>query len=191
MQVPTVTLEDLQAFQAAHFLGHHQPLHAPAAEPVVEDELYADEDDLGYYPDGVKRTLTDEQIRIFRHSEIHALLRKRQLEQDEAEYEARARKLSIDDAADPAVETRQEELVPDEGNLNDEKNTHHTAHGQDQGRRRSSGGAKSKKRGYRQMHNEPEQTLDYEDAEQGPAPSARPTDPRAPYPGRRIISYED
>jgi hypothetical protein len=139
----------------------------------------------------VKRNLTDEQIRIFRHSEIHALLRKRQLEQDEAEYEARARKLSIDDTADPAVKTHREELVPDEGNVIDEKIAHHTAHGQDQGRRQSSGGAKSKKRGYRQMRNEPEQTLDYEDAEQGPAPRARPTDPCAPFPGRRIISYED
>jgi hypothetical protein len=38
-------------------------------------------DGLGYYEDGVKRTLTDEQIRIFRHSEIHALLRERQAEE--------------------------------------------------------------------------------------------------------------
>lgn len=40
----------------------------------------------------MKRTLTDEQIRIFRHSEIHALLRERQLQQDEADYEARREK---------------------------------------------------------------------------------------------------
>jgi hypothetical protein len=32
---------------------------------------------LGYYEDGTKRTLTDEQIAIFRHSEIQALLRAR------------------------------------------------------------------------------------------------------------------
>ena len=32
-------------------------------------------DDLGYYEDGVKRTLTDEQIEIFRHSEIESLRR--------------------------------------------------------------------------------------------------------------------
>lgn len=36
-----------------------------------------EEDGLGYYPDGVKRTLTNEQIAIFRHSEIQALLRER------------------------------------------------------------------------------------------------------------------
>jgi hypothetical protein len=35
------------------------------------------EDGLGYYEDGTKRTLTDEQIAIFRHSEIQALLRAR------------------------------------------------------------------------------------------------------------------
>ncbi|KAJ5999914.1 hypothetical protein N7481_000323 [Penicillium waksmanii] len=92
MQVPTVTLEDLQAFQASHFPGHPQTIHPPAAEPADDDTYEDGEEDLGYYPDGVKRTLTDEQIRIFRHSEIHALLRERQLQQDEADYEARREK---------------------------------------------------------------------------------------------------
>ena len=36
-------------------------------------------DDLGYYPDGVKRTLTDEQIAMFRHSEIYSIVRERQV----------------------------------------------------------------------------------------------------------------
>lgn len=49
-----------------------------------EDGTYLEDDDgLGYYPDGVKRTLTDEQIAMFRHSEIYSLFRKQQL-QDEA-----------------------------------------------------------------------------------------------------------
>lgn len=50
-----------------------------------EGEAYFDDDDdgLGYYPDGVKRTLTDEQIAMFRHSEIYSLFRKQQV-QDEA-----------------------------------------------------------------------------------------------------------
>lgn len=44
----------------------------------AEDQEWAGEhceedDGLGYYPDGVKRTLTDEQIEIFRHSELEAL----------------------------------------------------------------------------------------------------------------------
>lgn len=33
-----------------------------------------EEDDLGYYPDGVKRTLTDAQIAIFRHTELQEML---------------------------------------------------------------------------------------------------------------------
>ena len=36
-------------------------------------------DGLGYYPDGAKRTLTDEQIAMFRHSEIYSILRERQV----------------------------------------------------------------------------------------------------------------
>lgn len=46
------------------------------------DELYYEDDEdgdgLGYYPDGVKRTLTDEQIAMFRHSETQALQRARE-----------------------------------------------------------------------------------------------------------------
>ncbi|KAL4752114.1 hypothetical protein BDW72DRAFT_192257 [Aspergillus terricola var. indicus] len=99
VQIPSVTLEDLQAFQAKHFPASLNPLQIPslpthdadnkkpyanADEEDVDDE---EEDDLGYYPDGVKRTLTDEQIRIFRHSEIHALLRERQIKQENEEYE--------------------------------------------------------------------------------------------------------
>jgi hypothetical protein len=33
-----------------------------------------DDDELGWYSDGTKRTLTDEQIAIFRHSEIQRLM---------------------------------------------------------------------------------------------------------------------
>lgn len=63
-----------------------------------ENDQITDED-LGYYPDGVKRTLTDEQIRIFRHSEIHTLLREKQLKDDEAQYQARMRS-SLDDRSE-------------------------------------------------------------------------------------------
>lgn len=50
------------------------PDEAPDDGCVYEEE----EDDLGYYSDGVKRTLTDEQIAIFRHSEIEALKREKE-----------------------------------------------------------------------------------------------------------------
>ncbi len=82
------------AFQEAHFAklatDHFQahflrPSHLPPAadvsgNPADDDEEYYEEEDdgLGYYPDGVKRTLTDEQIAIFRHSELEALRRARE-----------------------------------------------------------------------------------------------------------------
>jgi hypothetical protein len=49
-----------------------------------EEEL---DDGLGYYSDGVKRTLTDEQIAIFRHSEIQAILREQRHEEEAKEEE--------------------------------------------------------------------------------------------------------
>lgn len=47
-----------------------------------EDDSRED-DGLGYYEDGAKRTLTDEQIAMFRHSEIQAILKERRLQQQE------------------------------------------------------------------------------------------------------------
>ena len=46
-----------------------------------------EDDDLGYYPDGVKRTLTDDQIAMFRHSEIYSILRERQVHKENLEAE--------------------------------------------------------------------------------------------------------
>ena len=88
LTIPTVTSHDLLAF---HLQTFGQPFQAPSAvEP--NDEPYNNEsynnddeedDDLGYYPDGTKRTLTDQEIEIFRHSEIHALLRAKELRDEE------------------------------------------------------------------------------------------------------------
>lgn len=65
---------------------HTEPSHEDATEEVLEDG-----DGLGYYDDGMKRTLTDEQIAIFRHSEIQALLRERRLREEEEESRASKR----------------------------------------------------------------------------------------------------
>lgn len=46
------------------------------------EDFGEDDDGLGYYQDGVKRTLTDEQIAMFRHSEIYALLREQQVRKE-------------------------------------------------------------------------------------------------------------
>ena len=54
---------------------------------VQGEQLLEDEDDLGYYPDGAKRTLTNEQIAMFRHSEIYAIVRQRQLHNENREVE--------------------------------------------------------------------------------------------------------
>ncbi|KAH9840515.1 Protein of unknown function (DUF3807) [Teratosphaeria destructans] len=85
--MPTVTEDDLLAFQFSHFDDYTKPDDWFVG---AETALNADEqgDGLGYYPDGVKRTLTDEQIAMFRHSEIQDLLRERRLLREELAYES-------------------------------------------------------------------------------------------------------
>jgi hypothetical protein len=92
LKVPQISQAEMTAFHDAHFAqlatDHFhthflRPDHQPAEEPTYnaadDEEYYEEEDDgLGYYPDGVKRTLTDEQIAIFRHSELEALCRAKQ-----------------------------------------------------------------------------------------------------------------
>ncbi|EJP69797.1 uncharacterized protein BBA_01762 [Beauveria bassiana ARSEF 2860] len=75
---------ELAAFHDAHFSSaevnkFQQGFFWPNPEVISNygktEEYWEEEDDLGYYDDGVKRTLTDEQIAIFRHSEIRELER--------------------------------------------------------------------------------------------------------------------
>lgn len=102
LQVPTVTVvslsfdvrskpltlqDDLRAFHAKHFPHVPAPeqfLHGVGHEPA-EDHFEEEYDELGYYPDGTKRAITDEQIAMFRHSEIHSILRKRMRRLEEGE----------------------------------------------------------------------------------------------------------
>ncbi|KZM18540.1 uncharacterized protein EKO05_0002346 [Ascochyta rabiei] len=84
LQVPTVTVDDLRDFHAKHFLhalATEHVLHGVQAEPAEE---YCEEEEggLGYYEDGTPCTLTDEQIAMFRHSEIQAIIRKRRQQRD-------------------------------------------------------------------------------------------------------------
>ncbi|KAH8732939.1 hypothetical protein GQ44DRAFT_696697 [Phaeosphaeriaceae sp. PMI808] len=87
MPVPTVTVDDLRVFHAKHFPHASTPdtfLHGVENDTV--EEYHNEEDDgLGYYPDGTKRTLTDDQIAMFRHSEIYNILRKRRLRREVGE----------------------------------------------------------------------------------------------------------
>lgn len=63
-----------------------------------------EDDELGYYPDGVKRTLTDDQIAMFRHSEIYAILRERQVRQENLEAERGEEPETIISQPEEAVE---------------------------------------------------------------------------------------
>lgn len=70
----------LEQFHSAHFPGQKVPLvqHLPPTTNTPTDTAPGDTDnELGYYEDGVKRTLTDDQIAMFRNSEIQRLLQER------------------------------------------------------------------------------------------------------------------
>ncbi|KAK3720910.1 hypothetical protein LTR37_003573 [Vermiconidia calcicola] len=89
LTIPAVTEHDLLAFQISHFGDDTKPEAwfvdpetAIYHEPEIEQE---DDDGLGYYDDGVKRALTDEQIEMFRHSEMEQLVREGRLVREEAE----------------------------------------------------------------------------------------------------------
>ncbi|MDI1488224.1 MAG: hypothetical protein OHK93_007498 [Ramalina farinacea] len=98
--IPTVTNDDLTTFHH-HAFGIAPPrnalLHFPTS-PVndtniphhAEDTVANndDEDDLGFYQDGKKRTLTDEQVAMFRHSEIYGIVRARQVRRENEEYDS-------------------------------------------------------------------------------------------------------
>jgi hypothetical protein len=74
--------DNLTEFHSKHFGG--APPNKPTEESWEEED---DDDGLGYYDDGTKRTLTDEQIAMFRHSEIQDLIKRcarAKLEREEA-----------------------------------------------------------------------------------------------------------
>ncbi|PYH72273.1 uncharacterized protein BO88DRAFT_450877 [Aspergillus vadensis CBS 113365] len=175
---PPITIEDLHAFQAKHFPGSviaqtPQPQNVTntniSEEYTLEEEeyeYYDEEEDLGYYPDGVKRTLTDEQIRIFRHSEIHALRREKELREEEAADAAAAA------AADRAVAA------------NADANAKTDAVGTEQA-------SKSRAEGEEDV----DVKMDYGEGEGGAsaskATSKTTSRPVPQFTGRRIISYDD
>lgn len=75
-------IAQLLIFHGAHFPNQPTPRLSTAQQPAVDatdsaQNTIATDDELGYYADGVKRTLTDAQINLFRHSEIQRLLSER------------------------------------------------------------------------------------------------------------------
>ncbi|KAI4193818.1 MAG: hypothetical protein LQ346_003828 [Caloplaca aetnensis] len=95
-RVPTVTQADIEAFRESHFVSGIGTAAVQFTRHESSNDVYPllqhdeEEDNLGCYPDGVKRTLTDEQISMFRHSEIYSLLRKRQLQKENQETDGDA-----------------------------------------------------------------------------------------------------
>ncbi|KAK4161964.1 hypothetical protein QBC43DRAFT_89192 [Cladorrhinum sp. PSN259] len=91
IKVPQISNAEMIAFHDAHFAqfatndfesrflrpNQTTPENNPHREDEAEyfEEEEEEDDGLGYYSDGVKRTLTDEQVAIFRHSELEALRR--------------------------------------------------------------------------------------------------------------------
>ena len=78
-------------------------------------------DDLGYYPDGAKRTLTDDQIAMFRHSEIYTIVRERQVRKENLEAEGGEQSEAIVSRPEEAVEDTalcgEEKEVPSDGEV--------------------------------------------------------------------------
>ncbi|KAF5658315.1 hypothetical protein FHETE_9969 [Fusarium heterosporum] len=81
--------DDLIAFHEAHFSTAALAsfvsdfTNSPSEDHThhgAANDKWEEEDGLGYYSDGVKRTLTDEQIEIFRHSELEALRKQQEKE---------------------------------------------------------------------------------------------------------------
>ena len=85
---PTVTMDDLNAFHVAHFGSAPPTATSNPGHVELSEGASAEDGDLGYYSDGEKRTLTDDQIAMFRYSEIQRLLlarqRRREAEAEEA-----------------------------------------------------------------------------------------------------------
>ena len=168
--------EDLQAFHAAHFPGH------PPTQIQPSTEADAEEDDLGYYPDGVKRTLTDEQIQIFRHTEIHELIRARQLEQDAAEYEDR-RQGSEDGEPAMGVDTNDEDETACHAVKKENSHTKREA-------QHSHGARKTNRPIERETNEAALQSLDYGEGDPPTARKSKHPESHALY-QRRQITYEE
>ena len=168
------------ATSANHFTATFLEPSPDATIALTQDGTLAEEeeDDLGYYPDGAKRTLTDEQIAMFRHSEIQTLLRERR-HAAEARSSNQLRSTSTS--------------APDTGSYGDYEEGDEVEEPEKQGRKRN-----RKKKHQRKREVKPDLrkrtwdmvekgvgTLSYEDADSGPT-SGRGADAQ-----RKRVSYDD
>lgn len=107
---------DLLAFQFTHFSDNTAPedwfMDAQTALEYDPSLEVWEDDGLGYYDDGVKRTLTDEQIAIFRHSEMEQLKRE--------ERRANEAMSSADEAASGAQQESSTRSAPPPSRIEEE-----------------------------------------------------------------------
>lgn len=129
----------------------------------------------------MKRTLTDDQVKIFRHSEVHALLRARQLERDDAEYEARRRDSENEAGPELASEAGEPARI-DEGK---------TRIGSQPGLEAQSSASRESKRIDRQPKDSTSESLDYGDHEGSSAEHSHAKTRMQRYSDRKIVSYAD
>lgn len=86
---PNISTEDLIEFHKSHYdsipLGLERLDVAEERSDLTEEPVRQEESDdgLGYYADGVKRTLTDKQIAFFRARELRKLAKQSQNRKDE------------------------------------------------------------------------------------------------------------
>ncbi|EXJ86980.1 hypothetical protein A1O3_03937 [Capronia epimyces CBS 606.96] len=95
--LPQAEIDRLNQFHTGHFPGQPIP-NLVESHPHIPEEVEIDQnnpsdggDGLGYYEDGAKRTLTDEQIEMFRHSEIQRLLNERRVTREKEKKEEKRR----------------------------------------------------------------------------------------------------
>ncbi|KAH7269478.1 uncharacterized protein BKA55DRAFT_682569 [Fusarium redolens] len=118
--IPNISPDDLFAFHKSHF--SHTALAAFGSEFIdspprdqtqddaVDDTWEEEDDDLGYYPDGVKRTLTDAQIEIFRHSELETLRKEKERAKQLGSKETAPSSEAMDLSDDTPISTQTKNL---------------------------------------------------------------------------------
>ncbi|KXS99567.1 hypothetical protein AC578_2214 [Pseudocercospora eumusae] len=107
--LPKISEDDLLRFQFAHFGDDTKPDNWFVTKEAALS--FEDDDGLGYYADGVKRTLTDEQIAVFRRTELWQMKH----EQEQRQQDER----NATDAHDPEL-VRAASPISDVSSLEDE-----------------------------------------------------------------------
>ena len=108
--------DDLRTFRSQHFGHPESPAlriagsNAQVSSHHNAQSLQDDDDGLGYYPDGVKRTLTDEQIAMFRHSEIYSLLREKRLQTERDGHSEEHQDVHVLEVSEPSTSGQDESV---------------------------------------------------------------------------------